>query len=208
MANWQPTLQAQSPMGYFRHKKYIYSFYFHEPKNVKKNTALEIALNIVCFISGENIYGNCFYRSFVSSVVLACNGGIIQQRVSFVLLILTCILKCSMPTFTLCFPIYFSPKKKIIYIFMCFITVFPISHTYGLRGQIKKKKTHTQIYCTHYKVNRNVTRKVIGSMGQNNILAKIFCGSLFGDYFTIQVPKAKILVVMAPKVVVAWKIVA
>ena len=35
----------------------------------------------------------------------------------------------------------------------------------------------------------------------------IFCGRLFGDYFANQVASKQILVAVAPKMVVAWKVV-
>ena len=53
----------------------VNSLYFHQPKNVSKDTSLQIATNTSHFIIGGDVY--CFYRSLVSSVVLACNGRII-----------------------------------------------------------------------------------------------------------------------------------
>jgi len=42
-------------------------------------------MNTFCFIIGEDVKDICFYRSFVSSVIFACNGRIIQQQLSRVL---------------------------------------------------------------------------------------------------------------------------
>ena len=85
-------------------------------KNVNKNIELETAMNTVCFTIGEDVLHNkfCFYPSLVFSTVLVCN-------VSF--LLLTFILKCSMPTLTFCFLTYFSPE---IHIYLLNVTVFPV----------------------------------------------------------------------------------
>ena len=41
--------------GLFQAPKYIHFFYFCKPKNVNKNTVLEIALNASCFFVDEDI---------------------------------------------------------------------------------------------------------------------------------------------------------
>ena len=110
-----------SPQRTFQAPNYIHSFYFHKPKNVNKNTALEIALNTFFFTIGEEFKRIVFHRSLVSSVVLVCTQWrhvtTIQLRVGFVLL--TFNLKCSMPTFTFLFDIYFNLKIYFCLLYNC-----------------------------------------------------------------------------------------
>ena len=112
---------------------------------------------------------------FLSKFSFVCCVGLqwwhltaIQLRVGFVLL--TFILKCSMPTFTFCFSIYFDPK---IYIYLLCSCLSKLATHAVYEDKLKKK---TQIDCllnvSRCKVNRNVTCKATDmcSMEQNNIL--------------------------------------
>ena len=120
VANWRPALQV-TRQRVFQAPKYIHSFYFHKPKNENKNTALEIALNTFCSTIGERHLRELFLSkfSFVCCVGLQQWHHLttIQLRVGFVLL--TFILKCSMPTFTFHFDIYFNPKIDFYLLYNC-----------------------------------------------------------------------------------------
>ena len=53
--NLKPCIDILVTKGFFYVPTYINSFYFDQPKNVNKNTALEIAMNTFCFLVSEDV---------------------------------------------------------------------------------------------------------------------------------------------------------